>query len=76
MADQEAHLDALRDTAQPRPSKRGDRGPRRGGKPMDREVQVSKALSKLLRHQADSAGIKLDKEGFAPLDRVVCLVVE
>jgi 2'-phosphotransferase len=34
-------------------------------------VQLSKALSLLLRHQAASAGIKLDGEGYAPLDKVV-----
>lgn len=46
-----------------------------GGKPGDggkqREKQISMALSRLLRHQALNAGIKLDKEGYAPLDRVV-----
>ncbi|KAF4581874.1 tRNA 2'-phosphotransferase 1 [Ophiocordyceps camponoti-floridani] len=36
-----------------------------------RDVQVSRALSRLLRHQAESAGIKLDDEGFAPLDQVL-----
>lgn len=45
------------------------------GKPGDvgkqREKQISMALSRLLRHQALNAGIKLDKEGYAPLDRVV-----
>lgn len=51
-----------------------------GGRPGDggkqREKQVSMALSRLLRHQALNAGIKLDKEGYAPLDRVVssCLI--
>ncbi|KAL2273258.1 hypothetical protein FJTKL_04862 [Diaporthe vaccinii] len=44
------------------------------GKPGDgdkqREKQISMALSRLLRHQALNAGIKLDKEGYAPLDRV------
>lgn len=45
-------------------SKPGD-----GGK--QREKQISMALSRLLRHQALNAGIKLDKEGYAPLDRVV-----
>lgn len=50
------------------------------GKPGDggkqREKQISMALSRLLRHQALNAGIKLDKEGYAPLDRVVsgCLL--
>ncbi|KAG6365175.1 hypothetical protein INS49_006783 [Diaporthe citri] len=40
-----------------------------GGK--QREKQISMALSRLLRHQALNAGIKLDKEGYAPLDRVL-----
>jgi 2'-phosphotransferase len=48
---------------------------RAGGKPggggKQREKQISMALSRLLRHQALNAGIKLDKEGYAPLDRVV-----
>lgn len=48
------------------------------GKPGDgdkqREKQISMALSRLLRHQALNAGIKLDKEGYAPLDRVVSAV--
>lgn len=47
------------------------------GKPGDggkqREKQISMALSRLLRHQALNAGIKLDKEGYAPLDRVVSI---
>jgi len=50
----------------PSGSKSGQAG---GGQ--KREVQISKALSKLLRHQAASAGIPLDPQGFAPLDRVV-----
>ncbi|KAJ4304464.1 tRNA 2'-phosphotransferase [Collariella sp. IMI 366227] len=36
-----------------------------------REEELSKALSKLLRHQAESAGLVLDKEGFARLDGVI-----
>lgn len=48
------------------------------GKPGDggkqREKQISMALSRLLRHQALNAGIKLDKEGYAPLDRVVSAI--
>lgn len=48
----------------------GGRGGRGGGG-QSREVLVSKALSKLLRHQAGNAGIKLDAEGFAALDEVV-----
>lgn len=47
------------------------------GKPGDggkqREKQISMALSRLLRHQALNAGIELDKEGYAPLDRVVSI---
>lgn len=50
---------------------RGGGGGRGGRGGMGREVQVSKALSKLLRHQAESAGIKLDAAGFAELDKVV-----
>jgi 2'-phosphotransferase len=42
-----------------------------GGGGQGRDVQISKALSKLLRHQALTAGISLDDEGFAPLDKVV-----
>lgn len=38
-----------------------------------REKQISMALSRLLRHQALNAGIKLDKEGYAPLEKVVSL---
>lgn len=49
---------------------RGGRG-RGGGGGMSRETQVSKALSRLLRHQAGNAGIKLDEAGFAELDKVV-----
>ena len=40
---------------------------------MSREVAVSKALSKLLRHAADDAGLELDGEGFARVDQVVSL---
>ncbi|KAH8752531.1 KptA family-domain-containing protein [Diaporthe sp. PMI_573] len=60
-----------------RPGGRGGRGGHKagGGKPGDggkqREKQISMALSRLLRHQALNAGIKLDKEGYAPLDRVL-----
>ncbi|KAG9234246.1 KptA family-domain-containing protein [Amylocarpus encephaloides] len=34
-------------------------------------MEVSKALSKLLRHAAEEVGIKLDEQGFAPLDQVM-----
>jgi 2'-phosphotransferase len=50
-------------------------GGRRGGKGrgggQGRDVQISKTLSRLLRHQADNAGIALDEGGFAQLDKVV-----
>jgi len=60
-------------------SMRGAKGKRRGdprgggeaGSRTSRNVNISKALSRLLRHQAENAGIKLDTEGFAPLDKVV-----
>ncbi|KAI0840454.1 RNA 2'-phosphotransferase, Tpt1 [Hypoxylon sp. FL0890] len=48
----------------------GGRGGGRGGG-QDREVLISKALSSLLRHQAENAGIRLDAEGYAPLDKVL-----
>lgn len=53
---------------------RGGRGARAGGSGggvMTREVAISKALSKLLRHAAVDAGLKLDPEGFAKVDQVV-----
>jgi len=59
---------------------RGSRGNRRGGRGgsargvENREVLVSKALSKLLRHAANEAGLTLDAEGFAPLDQVVSTI--
>ena len=50
----------------------GGRGGRVGGGG-NRDMQLSKALSKLLRHQAVAAGIQLDREGYAALDKVVSL---
>ncbi|KEZ46871.1 hypothetical protein SAPIO_CDS0199 [Scedosporium apiospermum] len=47
------------------------RGRGGGGGGMKREVQVSKALSRLLRHQAENAGVKLDESGYAELDKVM-----
>ncbi|KAG9551191.1 phosphotransferase KptA/Tpt1, partial [Aureobasidium melanogenum] len=46
----------------------GGRG--RGG-PMPREVQVSKALSKLLRHSAEKEGLQLDAAGYINLKDVL-----
>lgn len=45
------------------------RAPR--AKAPNRDVQISKALSKLLRHDAEKHKLKLDEEGFAELDKVV-----
>ncbi|KAG6013162.1 hypothetical protein E4U43_007462 [Claviceps pusilla] len=42
-----------------------------GKKHQGREMAISRALSRLLRHQAKNAGISLDGEGFAPLDKVL-----
>lgn len=42
-----------------------------GGDQKNRDFQVSKALSLLLRHKAAEAGVELDNEGFANLDKVV-----
>ncbi|KAF7856249.1 uncharacterized protein EAF02_011508 [Botrytis sinoallii] len=42
-----------------------------GGNEKNREMLVSKALSKLLRHAAESEGVRLDGEGFARLDLVM-----
>ncbi|KAK4242638.1 KptA family-domain-containing protein, partial [Achaetomium macrosporum] len=49
----------------------GGKGGRGGGGRDRREVDLSRALSRLLRHQAGNAGIQLDREGFARLDRVL-----
>ncbi|KAK3494573.1 KptA family-domain-containing protein [Neurospora hispaniola] len=53
----------------------GGRGPKFGGhgghRKGGRDVDLSRALSRLLRHQAASAGITLDAEGYAPLDKVL-----
>ncbi|KAM3070264.1 tRNA 2'-phosphotransferase [Clarireedia jacksonii] len=56
--------------------KRGGKssGARRGGagaQGQGREVLISKALSKLLRHAALDEGLELDAEGFARLDSVL-----
>ncbi|KAL2166713.1 hypothetical protein VTG60DRAFT_2276 [Thermothelomyces hinnuleus] len=57
-------------------SRHGGRRGRGGGRGGEggrgkREVDLSKALSRLLRHQATNAGIELDREGFARLDKVL-----
>jgi hypothetical protein len=62
-----------RNTRGRRDGGRGGRGGRGGGGGGggNRQVLISKALSTVLRHQAQSAGIVLDVEGFAALDKVV-----
>lgn len=50
---------------------RGGKAGGGGGKPQNQDVLISKALSKLLRHAAGDAGVKLDSEGYARLDEVV-----
>lgn len=50
---------------------RGGKGRSGGGQ--SRDVQVSKALSKLLRHDAVKAGLELDDEGYAGVGEVVSL---
>lgn len=69
----------IQDRGGRRGNRGGGRGKGRGGKSgggsgggvMNREVAVSKALSKLLRHAAEDVGLKLDAEGYAGLDDVV-----
>lgn len=45
--------------------------PGAGSEQQKRDLNISKALSMLLRHKAEEAGIELDDEGFARLDKVV-----
>ncbi|KAK5664032.1 hypothetical protein OQA88_246 [Cercophora sp. LCS_1] len=65
-------------------SPRGGRGGSRGGRfrsrggggasgsgSKGREVDISRALSRLLRHQAQNAGVRLDGQGYASLERVL-----
>lgn len=46
-------------------------GNRRQREPVTRSVRISKLLSKLLRHQAESEGLKIDSEGFIKLSDVL-----
>lgn len=50
---------------------RGDRNGGRSGGPKPREEQISRALSKLLRHQAEKEGLKLGPGGYINLQDVV-----
>lgn len=66
-----AHIALEEKLADGKKHRGGGRGGRGG---QSREVLVSKALSRLLRHQAGNAGIQLDAEGFAVLDEVVSFI--
>ncbi|RDW83411.1 hypothetical protein BP5796_04902 [Coleophoma crateriformis] len=55
----------------PKAKKAGGGKGNHGANEMNREVAVSKALSKLLRHAAADAGLTLDPEGFARVDQVM-----
>lgn len=64
--------------AQAQKGKSGGRGKKTGGAAAasggdqkNRDFVISKALSLLLRHKAAEAGVELDNEGFARLDKVV-----
>ncbi|KAH8175817.1 RNA 2'-phosphotransferase, tpt1 / kptA family protein [Sarocladium implicatum] len=65
--------DEILQDARPGGGSRGGRrgGGRGGGSGLSRDVQISKALARLLRHQAEKSGIKLDEAGYAPLDKVL-----
>ncbi|EME89420.1 uncharacterized protein MYCFIDRAFT_63014 [Pseudocercospora fijiensis CIRAD86] len=44
------------------------RGRGRGGRPLPRDVQVSKKISSILRHNAEKEGLKLDSSGYVNLN--------
>lgn len=76
LAEQLEEQASLQQPAKGKKSKGGSSGPLKGGVGnvgggQKRQKDISRALSRLLRHQALNAGIKLDKEGYAPLDKVV-----
>jgi RNA:NAD 2'-phosphotransferase (TPT1/KptA family) len=45
---------------------------KRARQPPSRDVQVSKALSHLLRHAAEKEGVKMTAQGYANVSDVVC----
>lgn len=51
----------------PEPSDKRGRGRGQG-----RDVQISKALSLLLRHAAEKEGLKMNAQGYANVTDVVC----
>jgi 2'-phosphotransferase len=56
--------------SQPKEQSKDKRG--RGRQSQGRDVQVSKALSKLLRHAAEKEGLKMNEQGYASVTDVVC----
>lgn len=48
--------------------------PGKGRAPLSRDVLVSKALSRLLRHAAEKEGLKMDEQGYANVADVVCFL--
>lgn len=51
-----------------------DKRGRGQGQGQSRDVQVSKALSLLLRHAAEKEGLKMNAQGYASVTDVVCSV--
>lgn len=49
----------------------GGRGGGRGSRPQGREVQISKALSYILRHGAVELGLSIRPDGYVPLLEVM-----
>ena len=45
-----------------------------GGGDSSREVNISKAMSFILRHGAQREGLKLDENGYARVDELVCVL--
>ncbi|KAG6004756.1 hypothetical protein E4U21_000786 [Claviceps maximensis] len=73
MASNTPEADTCPDSETKKPKAKGPPRSAGGGdkRKNGRERMVSTGLSKLLRHQATNAGIALDGEGFAPLDKVL-----
>lgn len=61
-------------TMAPRGGKRGGGRGGGGGREQSREVQISKALSLVLRHAAEKEGVKIDSQGYANVGELVCLL--
>lgn len=54
------------------PEQQRDKGRRGRGQPASRDVQISKAMSLLLRHAAEKEGLKMNDQGYANVADVVC----